>query len=75
VKVKKAIRVAKECGLETFGECYNNISIHSMLLFEYSKIDEELNELQLELEDLSKEFGVSIEELFTWKIKEIENDI
>jgi len=75
MRLKKAIRIAKDCGLTTFSEVKRNIEIHAMNLFEWSKVEEELAELQLDLEKLAKDFGVELDELLTWKIKEIENDI
>lgn len=75
MKLKSAIRIAKDCGLETFKEMQLNIEIHAINLFNYDFIDNELDELQLELDQLAKEFGVITEELLEWKIKEIERDI
>ena len=49
MKLKKCIEIGKECGLTTVGECIDNINIHSMNLFEYTKIDKELNELYVDL--------------------------
>ena len=43
MKLKKCIEIGKECGLTTVGECIDNINIHSMNLFEYTKIDKEMN--------------------------------
>lgn len=75
MKLKKAIRIAKDCGLQTFREAQANIEMHSMSLFRYADIEGELCELRLDLERISKEYGVEVEELLKWKIKEIENDI
>jgi len=45
------ISMAKECGLETIGEAYDNIIIHSTMLFEYSKMNSEIAELNREIVD------------------------
>ena len=75
MKLKKAIRIAKDCGLTTFSEVKRNIEIHALNFFNYSEIDSELAELQLEMENLANDFDVRLDELLTWEIKEIENDI
>ncbi|MHA1881561.1 MAG: hypothetical protein ACTSUO_00755 [Candidatus Thorarchaeota archaeon] len=56
MKLKKAIEIGKECGLETARECVYNIVAHADMLFPYEKITEELNEL---IED-AKKHGVEI---------------
>lgn len=38
-------------GLDTVGECVNCVRSHAISLFEYSKIDEELDELYTEIEN------------------------
>lgn len=40
-----ALRMGRACGLTTLGECFENVRLHSMNLFEYSKIGNELKEL------------------------------
>ena len=47
----KCIKIGKECGLETVGEAYDNIIIHSTMLFEYSKMNNEIAELNKEIVD------------------------
>jgi len=41
VKLKDAIELGKECGLNSVEECVSNIEIHAMNLFPYKKINEE----------------------------------
>lgn len=45
MKLSIAREIGKECGLESDAECVNNILIHAMNMFEYSKIEEEEAEL------------------------------
>lgn len=45
MKLKDAIEIAEDCGLETVGEAVLNIRIHSLNLFEYGKELEEYKEL------------------------------
>jgi len=72
MKLKKAIRIGKECGLKSISECIRNIEIHSPSLFAYQKIDNELNELNFEINELSNNYDVSEEEVLNWSIKEAE---
>ncbi|XZN14430.1 hypothetical protein ACSW9O_15295 (plasmid) [Clostridium perfringens] len=45
MKLKKAIKIGKECGLETIGEAILNIDMHSMNIFSYDEILKEIGEL------------------------------
>lgn len=45
MKLKTAMSIAKELGLKTVKEAILNIEIHCGMIFEYSEIDFELNEL------------------------------
>jgi len=49
VKLQEALRLGKACGLTTLGECFENVRLHSMNLFNYHKIGDELSELVDEL--------------------------
>lgn len=42
MKLKEACDIADSCGLETLGEAYMNIEIHSPSLFPYAEIEKEL---------------------------------
>ena len=52
MKLKTALEIGKECGLETVGESIFNIDFHAMNIFDYSKMTEELNELAKERNEL-----------------------
>ena len=45
MKLKEAVEIGLECGLGTLGEAIDNIFIHSMNLFPYTKIEQETSEL------------------------------
>lgn len=46
MKLKKALEIARDCGLETVGEAILNIHIHATSLFSLSDLDRELDELK-----------------------------
>jgi hypothetical protein len=45
VDIKTAIQIGKGCGLQTLGECFENVRHHSMSIFKYTEISKELQEL------------------------------
>jgi hypothetical protein len=45
MKLKNCLKLGKECGLSTLGECLSNIGLHSSQMFIYTKMGEELAEL------------------------------
>lgn len=45
MKLEEAIKLGKDCGLETVEECIRNIELHAISLFKYEDINKELNEL------------------------------
>lgn len=45
MKLKAAFNIAKSCGLTTVGEAILNIDMHSMSIFVYDEISNELKEL------------------------------
>lgn len=49
MKLDECIRIGKECGMTTLGEAYDNIDYHCPMLFEYNKIEDELQELRNEI--------------------------
>ena len=53
--LQDAISIGKDCGLETVEECVDNIGFHSTMLFEYSNITAELEELIHEYKKYKKE--------------------
>lgn len=51
MRLKEAIRIGKELGLELPEECVNNVLFHATSLFVYTEIKRELREL---VEDAKK---------------------
>jgi len=49
MKLKEALEIAKDCGLEDVGESLYNITMHAMSIFNY-------NEEKQEIEELFKDF-------------------
>lgn len=60
MKLKSAIEIAKDCGLDTIGEAIMNIKIHAMSIFEYGKEAEEYKELVDECKKLGLESETKI---------------
>ena len=46
-----ACKIGYSCGLESIGECVDNISSHALNIFNYDHVDKELNELFEEIRD------------------------
>ena len=51
MKLSEALKIAKECRLETVQEALTNVQSHAMNMFTYDKIDDELVELYLDSKD------------------------
>lgn len=45
MKLKRAIKIGKDCGLETIGEAICNIELHASSIFDFDNILEEIEEL------------------------------
>ncbi|HGD0580533.1 TPA: hypothetical protein ACH354_002195 [Clostridium perfringens] len=45
MKLKRAIKIGKDCGLETIGEAICNIELHASSMFDFDDIQEEIEEL------------------------------
>lgn len=45
MKLKRAIKIGKDCGLETIGEAICNIELHASSIFDFDKVQEEIEEL------------------------------
>ncbi|EGT3619388.1 hypothetical protein FJ641_08280 [Clostridium perfringens] len=45
MKLKRAIKIEKDCGLETMGEAICNIELHASSMFDFDNIQEEIEEL------------------------------
>ena len=52
MKLKTALEIGMDCGLETVGESIYNIRFHAINLFTYGQIHTELAELKEEFETL-----------------------
>ena len=70
MKLLGAVQLGSECGLGTVEECFNNVSFHSLSLFEYDKLGDELIDLEEDLSSYAKFFNISEDEVFNWNIKE-----
>lgn len=46
-----ACEIGYACGLESIGECVDNISIHALNIFSYEYLNKELDELFEEVQD------------------------
>lgn len=49
MKLKECIELARECGMFTLGEAYDNVAIHATSLFVWDNIEEEMQELRKEI--------------------------
>ena len=66
MKLKSALDIAKDCGLHTVGEALLNIEIHALNIFNYSKLEDEIKELHLELKELKLKESDSIETAYEY---------
>lgn len=51
MKLKRAIKIGKDCGLETIGEAICNIELHATNIFDFDKAQEEIKELYNDFEN------------------------
>jgi len=70
MKLKSAISLAESCGLRTINEAITNVEIHSMMLFKIKDIQNEINEIYLEIEELSKQYKCTEEDILNWSLAE-----
>ena len=70
MKLKKAINLGDSCGLRTIRECIVNVEIHSMNLFKYDEIENEINEIHLDIEELTNQYELCNEDILNWTISE-----
>ena len=49
MKLKECMEIGKECELNSIEECYDNIILHRLSLFEYNDISKEIEELQKDI--------------------------
>lgn len=45
MKLKRAIKIGRDCGLETIGEAIYNIELHASSMLDFDKAQEEIKEL------------------------------
>ncbi len=72
MRLKKAIRIGKSCGLKDINECYSNIEIHAINFFSIDNVDKELEEITFDISKLSKDYDVQKEDVLKWTISEYE---
>lgn len=77
MKLDECMRIGEVCGLDTVEQCYNNIDLHAISIFDYRNINKELLELQQDIfykyPDLFCEiFDANKEDLISkgWKTKD-----
>jgi len=58
VKLKDAIELGKDCGLNTIEECIINVEVHAINFFPYKKINEELKELYEGYEEVKNSYDL-----------------
>lgn len=66
MKLKTAIDIAKDCGLETVGEAICNIEIHALSIFDYDKMNEEFKELYDDFKSSGLDKDSKIENKHKW---------
>ena len=49
MKLKECLELGKACGLNTWEECYDNVYLHAINIFNYSDINKEILELQKDI--------------------------
>ena len=49
MRLKECMEIGKACGLYSIEECYDNIILHRLSLFEYDDISKEIEELQKDI--------------------------
>lgn len=52
MKLVECLEIAVECGMETVGSAWLNVSLHALNIFKYDDIPNELNELTEEIDNL-----------------------
>ncbi len=71
MKLKKAIRIAKENELNTVEEMYHFVEGLSLELFDLYEIEDEMNELIHDIENLAFKYDTQAEDICKWSIKEV----
>lgn len=47
MKLKTCMEIGKSCGLTKIEECYDNIYLHSSMMFKYQDINKEIEEIMV----------------------------
>lgn len=47
MKLKTCMEIGKSCGLIKIEECYDNIYLHSSMMFKYQDINKEIEEIMV----------------------------
>ena len=61
MKLKDCLDIGLNCGMSTVTDCVANVQIHAMNIFVYSKISEELKELNSELSSLIRQNHLTLD--------------
>lgn len=68
--LRDCLEIANNCGLETVGEALYNINLHAMMIFEYSKMNQELTQVYNEADDLYSKTNFTkyslVDEVLEW---------
>lgn len=72
MRLKKAIRIAKENNLKTLKETYIYIETLALEYFEQDKVEDELVQLIKDIEELAFEYNVDFCDICDWTISEVE---
>lgn len=62
MKLKEALEIGIDCGLETARECIRNIDIHAGMFFSWDMIPQELDDLYTEAEELVSETDFTMDD-------------
>ena len=70
MKIKRAVAIGKEYEKRTVGDCISHINFHSLNMFDYNKLGDELVALDMDLEHIARKYDTTVEEVENWTIKE-----
>lgn len=62
MKLKEALKIGIDCGLETARECIRNIDLHAGMFFSWDMISMELDDLYTEAEELVSETNFTMDD-------------
>lgn len=76
MKLYEACDIGYTCGLETIGECVDNISVHAYNIFGVDEAPTELNELFKEVNEKEYKTHESVEKIIgRCRMKQIDKEI